>query len=186
MVFEGPGSVEDYDALAGKQGACLEDAINNIIYRSTLPIWQREFAEALEKTFGVKREVDEEATRKARARDEGASQVLERATRYIARVLAANEDRMDEIKQLAQQVADKIQINPAPQRRSTSAPTERVNKTWLAKARDILSRDEEARETAIAKLLKAVPGFELVRDDNNVPDETSLARLIGRYLDALL
>ena len=44
LKFNGPGTVEDYDRAAGKVGACLEDAVDNTIYRSTLPEWQAAFA----------------------------------------------------------------------------------------------------------------------------------------------
>jgi hypothetical protein len=184
LVFSGPESVEEYNTAAGRENAVLEDAVNNIIWRSTLPQWQRAFAEALETRYpDSPRLIDEEATRKAKARAKDKSAVAdvkEKATRYIARVVA--EHPSDDLAQLAQQVADTITINPAPTVRTSSG----VNKGWLAKAQDILGRDEEAREATIERLLSVVPGYELQRDEDGVPIETSLARLIGKFMDASL
>lgn len=183
LTFSGPASVEEYNEAAKRDNAVLEDAVNNIIWRSTLPQWQRAFAEALASKYpDMPRGVDEAATSKAKARAKDATSVtpvLEKATKYIARVVAANS--ADDLASLAQQVADAITINPAPTVRAGG-----VNKGWIAKANDILGREEDAREATIEKMLAVVEGYDLQRDEDALPTEASLARLVGKYLDAML
>ena len=141
LSFNGPASVEEYNEAAKREDAVLDDAVNNIIWRSTLPQWQRAFADALATRYpDHARIVDEAATAKAqtRAKDpSGVAPVMEKATKYIARVTAAVSD---DLSALAQQVADAIVINPAPTVRAGGGG---VNKGWIAKAQDIISRDEE-------------------------------------------
>src|SRR5580765_8171411 len=99
LRFNGPESVEEYDQKAKKPGQCLEDAINNTIYRGTLPEWQDEFARVLAKETGVAREVDAEATAKLKARAKGeVKDIPERFKAYNARVKAtwANGDEAKE------------------------------------------------------------------------------------------
>jgi hypothetical protein len=55
-----PESVGEYDQLAKKDGAALESAIANAIFRGYLPEWRTKYVEELEKVSGVKREVDAE------------------------------------------------------------------------------------------------------------------------------
>src|SRR5437660_12881398 len=55
LKFNGPSTVEEYDQAAGRVGACLEDAIDNTIYRSTLPEWQGSFAKKLTEITGTQR-----------------------------------------------------------------------------------------------------------------------------------
>jgi len=75
LTFSGPESVEIYDQQSGKSGACLEDAVTNVIYRSTLPKWQRAFADALKALTKVERLVDSAATAKAQSRAKDATVV---------------------------------------------------------------------------------------------------------------
>jgi len=43
VPFEVPGSTEEFDKNADKVGACLAEAINNIIYRGSLAVFRDEF-----------------------------------------------------------------------------------------------------------------------------------------------
>lgn len=50
-----PETVEEFDKLAGKPGACLDEAISNVVYRGVLAGVRYTFAEKLEAASGVKR-----------------------------------------------------------------------------------------------------------------------------------
>jgi bifunctional ADP-heptose synthase (sugar kinase/adenylyltransferase) len=186
LRFNGPESVEEYDQKAKKPGQCLEDAINNTIYRGTLPEWQDEFARVLAKETGVAREVDAEATAKLKARAKGeVKDIPERFKAYNARVKAtwANGDEAKE-KQLgdwAQSAADKIEVDPSPSDRVSAA-----QKGDLAKASDILDHETDYIEAKVSKMLAKVPEYELARDEEGKPELTSLARLIARWIEAEL
>lgn len=50
-----PQTVEDFDLNAKKAGACLAEAVNNVIYRGTLNEFRDNFCEEVEKETGVER-----------------------------------------------------------------------------------------------------------------------------------
>ena len=185
LNFNGPDTVEEYDKRAGT-GQCLEDAVSNTIYRGTLPEWQEEFAAFLEKETGIKRGVDEDATAKLKGRAKNPDNVNpqpEKFRVYNARVKGTwvnGDDKKElQLQSWAQQVADKILVDPAPSVRQTAA-----TKGDLAKVDDILSKDNEYVEAKVTKLLAAVPDFDLQRDEDGKPERLSLARLLGKWIEA--
>lgn len=53
-----PDTVEAYDTLAKKQGACLESAVLNVLYRSVFAKFRSAFADAVENNTGITRETE--------------------------------------------------------------------------------------------------------------------------------
>jgi hypothetical protein len=188
LAFNGPDTVEVYDQKAGKAGAALEDAVNNTIYRGTLPEWQDEFAHVIASRTGVPRGTDAAATAKVKERSKSndVKDVPERFKTYNNRIREtwAGEDQ-EKLKQLdgwAQEVADKIEVDPGPSARVSAAA-----KGDLTKADDILEHELDYIEAKVAKMLAKVPDYELVRDaEDNKPERQSLARLIGKWIEAEL
>lgn len=196
LNFKAPGTVEDYDRMAGKTGACLEDALDNTIYRGTLGEWQDAFAPKLAALTGISRGVDTAATEKSRARSKNPGNVKdipEKFKAYNARVTSTwavmtNEKgeivedpaKLKELADLAQSVADTITVDPAPSKRSAG-----IAKDLLAKAESILASGPDIIEAKVAKLSDAVPNFVLARDEAGVPELESLARLIGEFVSAI-
>lgn len=194
LKFQGPATPEDYDRVGGKTGLCVEDAVENTIYRSTLPEWQEAFAKELEKLLGVTRTTDADATAKAKTRSkkpDSVKDISERVKAFNARVTAGLPDKPDpndpsihskeSVAALAQKIADSIMVDPSPSKRA-SGP----GKDLLAKADSILTLPTDQIETKITKYSEKVPSYELARDEAGVPDRDSLARLLGQYLDAVL
>jgi hypothetical protein len=185
LSFNGPNTVEEYDQKAGRVGACLEDACENTLYRSTLPEWQDAWATKLAELTNQQRQVDKEATDKARSRakDPGKVQdILEKVKAYNQRVTAGMpEDQKNALALAAQQVADSITVDPSPSKRAKGP-----DKALLAKAESLLTLPEDQLQQRIDKYMSRVEGFQLETDDNDKPEKASLARLIGRYLDILL
>lgn len=195
LVFKAPATVEEYDRLAGRAGTCLEDAIDNTIYRGTLVEWQDAMGDAIVKLTGVSRGVDTDATNKAKSRSkkpESVKDIPERFKAFNSRVIASwatmtNEkdetledpEKLGQLKALAQTVADTITVDPSPSKRTGG-----ISKELTAKADSILAQTETV-EAKVAKLLGLVPNFVLVRDETGLPERDSLARLVGAYLDAL-
>lgn len=185
LKFKGPATVEDYDRVAGKVGACLEDASENTMYRSTLPEWQDEFSKVLEERTGQKRTVNEKATADARGRSKNPDKVkdiLETVRVYHNRVTAGMSD--EDKKALAaeaQRIADGIVVDPSPSKRAAG-----LSKDLRNKADSLLTLPTDQLEAKVTKFMDKVPGFEVERDEANKPTPESLGRLIGQYLDALL
>lgn len=196
LIFQAPGEPNDsgsdlalaYDKAAGKDGATWEDACANTGYRGTLPEWAVNFVPKLVALTGVHREIDAEATEKAkkRAKDPtNVKNVMEKFKAYNNRVRETwangDEGKLAQMQTLAQETADETPLDPAP-----SARVSAVDKAYIAKAEDILSHDEDYIEARVAKMLAMVPGFNLNRDEDDRPEKTSFGRLIAKWIEAKL
>ena len=192
LSFEGPATVEDYNLKAGARlsglPAVLEDAVGAEIAWGTLPEWQSAFANAISKQDGsFTREINADATAKAKAAAKSDSAkasavVYETVSKSVKRYLAGkSEDDRSLLAALAQEVADSISIDPSPSKRSG-----KIKGDLVAKADSILSLTDDEIEAKVEKLLSVVPNYELVREENGLPNRDSLARMIGAYSDALL
>lgn len=185
LTFNGPDSVEDYDRAAGKVGVCLEDAVENTIYRSTLPEWQDAFAPKVEALTGIKREVNAVATAAAKARSDkpdSVKDIMETIPRYVKRAMAglSDEDKKA-LATTAQEVADGITVDPSPSKRAAGIPKE-----YRAKADSLLTLPTDQLEAKITTMLNAVEGYDLERGEDNKPTTESLALLVKAYIDTLV
>lgn len=185
LNFNGPDKVEDYDKAAGRVGACLEDAVDNTIYRGTLPEWQEAFGtQVLVPKYGD-RQVNQAATDAAKARSktpEKVQPVMETWTRYHSRVTSGLSDAdKASLAAEAQRIADAISVDPSPSKRQAGP-----NKAFLAKADSWLTLNEAELEAKVTPALQAVPDFDLERDEQGKPERASLARLIEKYVDTMV
>lgn len=182
IKLNGPGSVEEYDKKGGKDGLCLEDAVDNTIYRSTLPDVQDKFGEYLESMFG-KRQVNVEATEAAKKRSKTPDKVkdtLETWTRFHNRVTAGLDDAAKaELQTKIQEIADGIEVDPSPSKRRGG-----LRKDLREKAESLLTLPVDQLETKITGYLEEIPGYDLERDseNENKPQVESLARLVGEIM----
>lgn len=55
VPFQVPETIEEYERLAKRQGACLDEAIDNVVYRGCLASFRKAFVAAFEKATGVAR-----------------------------------------------------------------------------------------------------------------------------------
>lgn len=83
-------SIEEYDTLAGKEGAALESAVNNEIYRGTLAEFRSTFCDRVATTYGKPRKVKPSGkTKKGENGEEVETEVYaETEGVFIDRVLA--------------------------------------------------------------------------------------------------
>lgn len=184
VTFNGPGTVEEYDTKAGKLGTCLEDAIDNTIYRSTLPELQDAILPIVKEFTGLDREVNTAQTEKNKSRAKDPSKVkdvMETVPNYVKRAIASlDEAKVNELGAKIQEAANKIEIDPSPSKRKAGIPKE-----FLAKADSVLTLGPDAIEAKVTDWLARVPGFEVERDENNVPTRESLANLAGEVIKTL-
>jgi hypothetical protein len=186
IKLNGPGTVEEYDQKGGKQGLCLEDAVDNTIYRSTLPDVQDKFGEYLEGVFG-KRQVNIEATEAAKKRSKTPDKVkdtMETWTRYHNRVTAGlSEEDQAELARKIQEIADGIEVDPSPSKRRGG-----LRKDLREKAESLLTLPVDQLEAKITGYLDKIPGYDLERDseNENKPTVDSLARLVGEVMTKML
>jgi hypothetical protein len=196
LKFNGPSSSEEYNQKAGVRPsgveAVLEDAVYNEIYRGTLPDWQDAFAVKVKELTGEDRQVNAEQTSAAQKRADAAAAkagkasspvkpILETVKSYVDRVRASlTDEEKKTLAKVAQDVADTITIDPSPSQRSGGS----IKKDLIEKANSILGLDVDAIEAKVSKYLEKV-SFDLLRDADGKPDRDSLARLVGRYVDAI-
>jgi hypothetical protein len=191
--INGPATVEEFDAKGG-EGSALQSAVDSVIWRSTLPKWQREVSPKLEALTGVKREVDEAKTaaaKKSAKNPENVADVLEKFSAFAKRARAAfcvgreGEELQAaeaELNAIAQSVADGMEVDPSPSQRESGA-----SKQAQIKADQILGLEDDEIETKVAKILAVVPNFPLERDEESGrPTRASLARAIDAFTAAQL
>jgi hypothetical protein len=183
LKFIGHDDAEAYDAQANEVGACVLAADLNDWWRSGLPRLHDECIKILEKLSGVSRNVDPVATAKAKERAADSAkieEVLEKFVPYANRVKASVEESVwTAIDAAVRTLSATIAADSSPTARAKGP-----DKGSVAKAQSILTRDDEGIEAAVEKLFSLVPDFNLVRDDDGKPDETSLARLIDAWTEA--
>jgi len=183
-----PENVQEFDRLAKKDGACLEQGILNIIYRSVLAQFRSLFCEQVEAQTQVARETkDTGRTRKVKTEHpdgsvtEETESVLvysETEADYLDRVIhtLAQRDGVapDEVHarfaELANSLAGKIPFDPSEKERAEgSAGPKKPSKTMLALAAKIVAANAAAK---VAGDLTQKLGFVVL------PDVESLARAI--------
>lgn len=195
VVILGHTSVEQRDTEAGKVGSTLEDADYSDIYRSTLPEIHDKAAKVLAEKSGVPRGVNAEQTAKNQKRVNDAAakagkeaktvaNVDETFVDYANRVKAdpsVSEELWKEIDTEFRAIALATPVDASPSKRVGTPP-----KDAQEKAADILSRDEEAIDASVEKMLAIIPNYDLERDANGKPDAMSLARMIVAYYKAAM
>jgi len=166
LAISVPSSADEYDQLAGRVGACVEDAVSESTYRNYLPSWKRVFFSRLAEQTGIERVVEKD--------EDGKVTSTEKETTYFKRVQAETGKTADDYAALAQECADETPFDLTPKSRST-----KIAKSFLEAADNILRAIENGQSTAetVANNLQGTnPGLVVVIDEDGVLDRDSLAR----------
>ena len=187
LVATGPETVEEYDQKAGKPGTCLEDAVDNEIFRGWIPSFWAKAIPALIEKYNFERGVDEKATAKAKERaktPEAAEKVKpqpEKFSSYMARLeasLGQDKEAHKELEATLKSIAAGIEIDPSPSSREKGPGRENIEK-----AESLLSLETDVMEAKVSNLLNVVGEFDLERDaDSGKPTVDSLARLVKAFV----
>ena len=100
-----PASVEEFDLNAKKVGACLDEAVNNVIYRSFLAGFRALFCEAVEDATSISRK-----TKKVKRGDKEVEVFDETEGEYI-RGVRLSQGWTEDVS-ILQGIADKVCVNP--------------------------------------------------------------------------
>jgi hypothetical protein len=138
-----PSSVEEYDQLAKAQGACLEAAVMNVIYRSTLAKFRPLFADRIENQTGIARGFEVVTNKDGSVKkDSDGDEVIkytESEAEYLDRVCAAlvtngtfpsPEAALASFAPVAQEVMDTLVFDPSEKERAPAGP-KKVSKVYL-------------------------------------------------------
>lgn len=166
-----PSTAEEYDKLAGREGACVDAAVDYTVFHKLLTAFRDDMAEAIEKKYNIKPKTK---------KDEKGKDVLdEKPGVFIARVAAElGVELSEEFQPLADEWSQKADFAKFLIVRERKAPT--PAKKWLAKAKELLA-DPNRLERAKAKF----ESFSIKTDEATFTDETKLAFAIADLADAI-
>jgi len=182
LSSRGPATPEEFDAAAG-QGKCLEGAMADAIYRGHLALLHEKFVPAVEAITGNAPKVDEKRTAAAQSRAKAGvtvDPVLETAVTYLDREYElATAEQKAAIEKAVRDIASAEFIDVSPTQRQ-SGP----KKAFLERANQILGRDADGIEAAIATILAKLPSANIERDPSGKPTADSLALALEAITEA--
>jgi uncharacterized protein (UPF0254 family) len=157
-----PDSYEEFDRLAKRAGAALDEAVKNVLYRSTLASFRDLFTEELQTIAGLERhsevimgkdgvtpKVDEDKNELSRY-TETENDYFDRAVAHLMATKGLDRDSViAELTTAAQAVLDKLPFDPSATERASAGP-KKVAKTYIEVAEKLIA--EGRAETVAAKL----------------------------------
>lgn len=127
-----PSTVEENDQLANageskRINPTLEDAVDNVVYRSSLADFRSLFCEAVEVHTGIKRHtkpVLDKKTNEPKKNEDGSEKFVytESEAEYFDRVLAATSRSIESFEDLKNSVVAKVKYDPTASERGEAGP----------------------------------------------------------------
>lgn len=189
LVKSVPESIEEYDSLAKRQGACLDDAINSTLYRGTFAMFRDLFLhgqeadeangitafEGVESITGIERK-----TKEVKSGDKTTTVYDETEGNYWKRVIAEKfggdaDKAKAEFAAVAQEAMNRAEFDPSIAERKSSGP-KTVAKQYVSIATDAVNAGKGQK---LADMLAAHLGRAISLTGNNEDDIKILARAIA-------
>lgn len=186
LVFkhEVPSSVEEFDQNAKKAGACLEEATNNVVYRSSLAEFRASMCEKLEEKYKEPRKTKVSGKNKA---GEDIVVFAETENDYIERVAALQKVEVTSFQALADEVSKSISFDASATVRK-GGPI-KLGKFWLELGAQAIAKGVE--NTKFAKGWHKMFGVAFPKPtlsekkEDAESNNLAVARLIKQYDDKL-
>lgn len=188
VLVNAPETAEEFDNLAGKIGACVEEAVNNVAYRDTLADFRSTFCEALEAETSIPRTREQALVDGKPKTTEDGKPILvftESEGKYISRIRATKDLLKPDAWQTAYQpLANRVvagvaiangTITDSPDNAITLDPKAREKKAKTVPETYLKLADEIIAKNSVDKAVK------VLSDYLGVPvgtDRTSLATAI--------
>jgi hypothetical protein len=155
VLLSVPSSIEEYDQLAKRVNATLDDAIDNVVYRSALADFRESFCAEVEKETGIARKretvLDKDNNPKKDESGNTVTKYSETEGDYLKRVCSEkNYDDAGPFQALADVVASTITFDPSVREKKEGSA--KVAKTYLEAADKIIGMGAEAVDRARTKL----------------------------------
>tara|TARA_R110000772_G_scaffold266171_2_gene388324 strand:+ start:4205 stop:4798 length:594 start_codon:yes stop_codon:yes gene_type:complete len=161
-----PTSASEFDEMAGEVGSCLNEAVDNVIYRQYLSVLRPKIVEAAEKEF--------EIPRKSETVD--GSTIYEKDKAFIDRLLKVEGVSSAELAELAQTVADGF---PFTVNTTTSG---RLAKRYLDSADQVIEHMDANENGDYSKFVNNItsrnPNFLFELDDDGAPTRISIGQAL--------
>lgn len=150
-----PETVEEYNALAGRENAAVDDAVDNTVYRSVLAEFREKFCEEVEKETGIARKrspvLDDKGEPKKDKNNNPVITFDETEGKYIARVLAEKGyDDAGTFQAIADAIATNLKFDPSVRERTSGGG--KVAKTYVEAADKIIAMGEDKVQRAVQNL----------------------------------
>lgn len=154
-----PTSVEDFDTLAGEQGAALREGIGNIVYRGPLAVFRNELCDRVEAITKIARKFtitkNDDGTDKLDSDGTPVVEKWEAEAVYIKRVAGDNPEQFQSI---ANEISSSLTFDPSKPEPKSAGPKS-IAKVYLKTAQDLFDqgRGEKVIAALSAKLGIAAP-----------------------------
>ncbi len=162
-----PASAAEFDEMAGETGACLSDAVDNVIYRNYLSNLRPEIVKAAEKEFGIPRKSEKV----------GDSEIFEKDKTFIDRLVKVEGVSQPALNELAQRVADSRPFSVQP-----SVSGGRIAKRYLDQADEVIAHVDNNAEGDYTKFIANItarnPGFLFTLDADGAPSRESIGHAL--------
>lgn len=143
--FGVPQTAAEYDQLAKREGACVESAVANQMYRGVFAKVRALFTEALEEQSKIERRTKETGKNRTIKGENGAPDTVEAIVvwdeteqDYLNRVLAATSSKLEDYQGLLDSITSKLTFDPSEAEAAPSAPRKTAKK-WLDAAQEIIN-----------------------------------------------
>lgn len=191
VPFQVPESVEEFDANAKRAGACLDEAINNVIYRGSLAEFRdlflhgRPAGEGLPAFNGIDAITGiERKTKTVKKGDKEAEEWDETEAEYFKRVCAQLGKEPKAFQDLANAAAALIAFDASARERKAPVP-KKLSEEFKTAAKNALAKYDDGKITKnIRKYLPDVADF--VRTGDEAKDIETLGWLLKAYNKAKL
>lgn len=172
-----PTTAEEFDELAKRQNACLDEAVKNTLYRGTYSDIREELCEKIAEVHGIARKmkpgkVRTDGTPGAEVPDETEADYIARAAARLDEAEGLNADNGKGVARF-QPIADELDVTFDPSAKERKAGEGRIAKVYLEAADTILASGKA--QNAVDKLVSLNPGLVIDFDPDGVPVKTSLA-----------
>jgi hypothetical protein len=149
-----PQTAEEYDQLAGRVGAILDDAISNVVYRGVLTGVRADFCEELEKATGIARKQSPTGKKKKDAAGVEVDIMAydESEAKYAARVQAELKLTDEAFVAAYQALMDKVVADEAnsfdPSETKREAKAKKLPESYLVAATRVFANGNEQKIAA--------------------------------------
>ena len=170
LTYAVPATVHDYDHLAKKEGACLDSAVLNVIYRSVFAKFRSAFLDAVVNNTGIERPTEVVKNKDGTVKTEGEGDEKVEVTRYVntekvdfdlicaklvqEKKFASVEAAAASFKDLAQRTIDGIAFDPSETEKAPAGPkVVAATYTKIAQKASDTGKLESLAATLAAKLV---------------------------------
>jgi hypothetical protein len=181
-----PETVAEFDTLAKRTNACLDEATNNVVYRGMLAEYRETFCERIELETKIERKW-KVAMKDGKPVLKDGQEVThwdETEADYFKRVCAEKKVEPSVYQSLADEVAASLVFDPTERERKERGPV-KLAKMYVEKATEVLTQGRHEKVIQhIQKDLKDTVPVPVLADGDTEEVKTKNINALGHYIKA--